>query len=99
MRNQPPKFTRQDFEFLAYECKRHYEYIQYEVDEQKIDQYTAEYLMFMHWKFVQFFSKNLSATNGLFDRSKFLRAATPKDLQEKYYLAVIPQPRKEDSNG
>ncbi len=94
-----PKFTKRDFQWLADRCSEHWEYLKYEGEEHKYTLYEREILDFHHWKFVQHLSKLLYATNGNFDRDRFIRAAVPEEFRDKWYMGVVSQPRKEDSNG
>jgi len=94
-----PKFTKRDFQWLADRCKEHWAYIFFEGSEQKYTLYERELLDFYHWKFVQGLSKDLGATNGNFNRDKFIRAAVPEEFRDRWYLGAVPNPRKEDSNG
>ena len=94
-----PKFTKRDFQWIADQCKDHFEYLEYEGNEGKYTLFERETLAFMHWKFVQGLSKHLYATNGNFDRDRFLRAAVPQDYRDRWYLGVVAEPVRETSNG
>jgi len=92
-----PKFTKRDFQWIADQCKDHWEYLKYEGESQKYTLYERELLDFHHWKFVQGLSKYLGATNSNYQREKFLRAAVPTEFLDRWYLGVVPNPvKKED---
>lgn len=92
-----PKFTKRDFQWIADQCKDHFTYIEYEGEEQKYTLFEREVLAWMHWKFVQGLSKELSRTNGMYQRDKFIRAAVPEEYRDKYYLNVVPNPVKQEA--
>lgn len=97
-----PKFTKRDFQWIADQCKDHFEYLEYEFSSEGVVKYTTfeqETMFFMHWKFVQGLSKHLYATNGNFDRDRFLRAAVPQEYRERWYLGVVSEPVREATNG
>lgn len=97
-----PKFTRRDFQWIADQCKDHFEYLEYEFSKEGTLKYTTfeqETMFFMHWKFVQGLSKHLAATNGMFQRDKFLRAAVPEEYRNRWYLGVVSEPVREAVNG
>lgn len=92
-----PKFTKRDFQWIADQCKDHWEYLKYEGEEQKYTLFERELLDYFHWKFVQGLSKVLGATNDLYQRDKFIRAAVPEEFRDRWYLGVMPNPvKKED---
>lgn len=94
-----PKFTKRDFQWIADQCKDHWEYLKYEAEEGKYTLYERELLDFHHWKFVQGLSKHLAATNPMFQRDKFIRAAVPEEFRDRWYLGTVPNPVKEEVNG
>jgi hypothetical protein len=82
-----PKFTKRDFQWIADQCLAHFEYLDYEFGDEGIVKYTTyekEIMYFMHWKFVQGMSKFLSATNPMYQREKFIRAAVPEEYRDRY---------------
>ena len=94
-----PKFTKRDFQWIADQCIAHWEYLKYEGEEHKYTLYERELLDFHHWKFVQGLSKHLAATNGMFQRDKFIRAAVPEEFRDRWYLGSVPNPVKEVDNA
>jgi hypothetical protein len=92
-----PKFTKRDFQWIADQCKDHWEYLKYEGEEQKYTLFERELLDYFHWKFVQGLSKELSRTNGAYQRDKFIRAAVPEEFRDRWYLGVVPNPVKQEA--